>query len=67
MRLQATRLIKIHRMGPKVSKGFKSFRIQEAFLAMKMLANITFNLQCLRISSDLKMLSSELGLLKRPT
>ena len=34
---------------------------------MKMLADITFNLQCLRISLDLIMLSSELGLLKRPT
>ena len=34
---------------------------------MKMLADITFNLQCLRISLDLIMLSSELGQLERPT
>ena len=31
---------------------------------MKMFSNITFNLQCLRISSDLIMLSSDLGLLR---
>ena len=34
---------------------------------MIMLSSITFNLQFLQIYSDLVMLSSEIGLLKRPT